>query len=476
MPPDQRPPKPKGRKSDALNGSLNHLSGRSEADSPLLANGFGSLAMPGPFAGTPSNKHGTTTASHGTTVITTTATATTTIAAAASSSNALLLPQPAADSIVAPDCKSNDFSCDSDSDSPSSDNGSDSEGVAPCEPAEKPAKKQPKGLIDGLSKFFTPGNKRKTRVSETNQTAKRTLSEAFKRAARKKKIKVGKKSHHRHYHRHPHQHSSSKLSQQTADKLVKKSRMIHSGINSTNGSSSSTNSTKGSSRSSSSSLSTTSSDRKEQVAGNSGQVKGLFDGLSHLFTAQGEKRQRRPSGLEEYEVPRAEAAAGSSPRPISVPEKVATVSTPTLPAPQAVVACVSSSNPSSGRLHGIALMAPVTRSPSGEVRLVKHTAWSELSLPPPVWRRSGYASKHHHRSSGKRGHHRSKHRRRALGGGSGEGGGGRGRGSAKGKRLAMLCITLRPGACDWLVVSLLDTFYYYYHSIEASHTKSFSIR
>lgn len=380
LPPEQRPPKSKGRKWDGLNGTLNHFSGSEEAPTENTIPG---LITTGPFSGTDLSSD-TTSASHQTT--------------------AQLLPL--ATSIVT-EQGDNEESCDSEPDSPaSSSDESDSDNSIKSESLE--GLKKPKGLIDGLSKFFTPGNKRKTRVSETNKNANQTLSEAFKKAARKKpKSKCAKIK-----------HSSS---QDIAYKLVKKSRMLQAGIG----------------------------DTRTKNTGQ-GQLKGLFDGLSHLFTAQGErkkpiplyvepKRQRRPSGVEETET-----TANSPDKNIKYQLEAGKL--------ESIERIVSEKMNRDPEIPQI-IIPPVPDALAG-LGLERRTLLG-LKLPPPVWRRSGYALKHRKCRSHKHGRRRNRDHM------TGAGRGGRGRGSAKGKRLAMTYRNLRSGACGWLVVSLLDTLLYF---------------
>ncbi|XP_071106625.1 histone acetyltransferase KAT6B-like isoform X1 [Haliotis cracherodii] len=101
---------------------------------------------------------------------------------------------------------------------------------------------KPKGLIDGLSRFFTPSNKRKSRVSLSSLEADL--------AALVSKPKPGRPS----------------KSRQAAKKLLKKSKLLQ--VNKRR--------------------------RFHNCPPGSGQLKGLFDGLSHLFTAQGDRKRNFP--------------------------------------------------------------------------------------------------------------------------------------------------------------------------------------
>ena len=105
---------------------------------------------------------------------------------------------------------------------------------------------KPRGLIDGLSRFFTPSDKRKSRVSLST-------SAGFVKIKSPKNSKVQTKSH--------------SQSRQAASKLIRKSKILQ--VN---------------------------RKRRKQIFDppGSGQLKGLFDGLSHIFTAQGERKRTLP--------------------------------------------------------------------------------------------------------------------------------------------------------------------------------------
>jgi hypothetical protein len=112
---------------------------------------------------------------------------------------------------------------------------------------------KPKGLIDGLSQFFTPSNKRKSRVSlNTDIVLPNKTSDLIV----PNKVQTKPK---------PSQPQSK--TQQAASRLLKKSRVIQAN--------------KGRRR-----------QQKQTGPPGSGQLKGLFDGLSHLFAAPGETRKR----------------------------------------------------------------------------------------------------------------------------------------------------------------------------------------
>ncbi|XP_064627200.1 histone acetyltransferase KAT6A-like isoform X3 [Lineus longissimus] len=115
---------------------------------------------------------------------------------------------------------------------------------------------KPKGLIDGLSQFFTPSNKRKSRVSLNTDIALPNKTGDI--VLPNKEVKVQTKA-------KPTQPQSK--TQQAASRLLKKSRVIQAN--------------KG-------------RQRQQTHTGppGSGQLKGLFDGLSHLFAAPGETRKR----------------------------------------------------------------------------------------------------------------------------------------------------------------------------------------
>lgn len=98
---------------------------------------------------------------------------------------------------------------------------------------------KPKGLVDGLSKFFTPTNKRTSRVSLNSYNADMAAIPKFKKMSDQTKSN----------------------SQQAANRLIKRSKYLQAN-----------------------------KARKNCVEPQvSGQLKGLFDGLSHLYTAQGDR-------------------------------------------------------------------------------------------------------------------------------------------------------------------------------------------
>lgn len=98
---------------------------------------------------------------------------------------------------------------------------------------------KPKGLVDGLSKFFTPTNKRTSRVSLNSYNADLAA------IPKHKKMNDQTKSN----------------SQQAANRLIKRSKYLQANK----------------------------ARRKCLEPPGSGQLKGLFDGLSHLYTAQGDR-------------------------------------------------------------------------------------------------------------------------------------------------------------------------------------------
>ncbi|XP_052765679.1 histone acetyltransferase KAT6B-like isoform X2 [Mya arenaria] len=103
---------------------------------------------------------------------------------------------------------------------------------------------KPKGLVDGLSKFFTPSDKRKSRVSLSSSA---TLVQI--KSSKPTSLMTQTKS----------QSQSCKA----ASKLIRKSKLynVHR------------------------------KRRKLIEPPGTGQLKGLFDGLSHIFTAQGERKR-----------------------------------------------------------------------------------------------------------------------------------------------------------------------------------------
>ena len=129
-------------------------------------------------------------------------------------------------------------------DSRLSSSDSDSDEESTFEPFQTLNK--PRGLIDGLTRFFTPSDKRKSRVSLSSNAA-------FIKIKSPKKSKVQTKNH--------------SQSRQAASRLIRKSKILQ--VN---------------------------RKRRKSDEGppGSGQLKGLFDGLSHIFTAQGERKRSLP--------------------------------------------------------------------------------------------------------------------------------------------------------------------------------------
>lgn len=133
--------------------------------------------------------------------------------------------------------------------SSSSDSETESDSDEPTDAFGNPLKAisgKPKALIDGLTRFFTPTNSRKSRVSLNS------FDDKFATAMLKKKNKSSSQ-----------QQNKSKV-QQAANRLIKKYKGHNKGRKPTSG------------------------------PPGSGQLKGLFDGLSHLFTAQGERKRTIP--------------------------------------------------------------------------------------------------------------------------------------------------------------------------------------
>lgn len=108
---------------------------------------------------------------------------------------------------------------------------------------------KPRGLVDGLSRFFTPSNKRKSRVSLSSVD---NFTAVVKAHIKPKKFDGSQ--------------STANSSQQSVTPSVKQSdnSLAHRGRKKTDG------------------------------PPGSGQLKGLFDGLSHIFVAQGERKRSFP--------------------------------------------------------------------------------------------------------------------------------------------------------------------------------------
>lgn len=143
---------------------------------------------------------------------------------------------------------------------------------------------KPKGLVDGLSRFFTPTNKRKSRVAISSLGDSLTLEEEIQTSQAAS-----------------NSFSGSQLSDQTTlnkkvgnTSFLTESKLKLRGDLSTIPSTSSSPSTKQSSFSSASSTTSTSSLNSHQTVkpSGSGQLKNLFDGLSHLYTASTDSRKR----------------------------------------------------------------------------------------------------------------------------------------------------------------------------------------
>lgn len=107
----------------------------------------------------------------------------------------------------------------------------------------------PKGLFDGLSQFFTPTDKRKSRVSLQSRTFIPVIPKKTNNRHRKTDNSKQNQSH----------------SRKTAFKLIKKSRLM-----------------------------CVKKDKEQKKPENNGQRKCLFDGLSHLYTAQGHRKKDIP--------------------------------------------------------------------------------------------------------------------------------------------------------------------------------------
>ncbi|KAG8188009.1 hypothetical protein JTE90_009885 [Oedothorax gibbosus] len=143
---------------------------------------------------------------------------------------------------------------------------------------------KPKGLVDGLSRFFTPTNKRKSRVAISSLGDSLTLEEEIQTAQAVSNSFSGTQLSDRTTFNTKVSHTS----------FLTESKLKLRGDLSTIPSTSSSPSTKQSSFSSASSTTSTSSVNSHQTVkpSGSGQLKNLFDGLSHLYTASTDSRKR----------------------------------------------------------------------------------------------------------------------------------------------------------------------------------------
>lgn len=140
---------------------------------------------------------------------------------------------------------------------------------------------KPKGLVDGLSRFFTPTNKRKSRVAISSLGDSLTLDEEIQTSQAASNSFSG----------------TPLCDQSTQNKKVGHSDFLTESklkLRRDLPSTSSSPSTKQSSFSSASSTTSTSSVSLNQTVkpSGSGQLKNLFDGLSHLYTASTDSRKR----------------------------------------------------------------------------------------------------------------------------------------------------------------------------------------
>lgn len=147
---------------------------------------------------------------------------------------------------------------------------------------------KPKGLVDGLSRFFTPTNKRKSRVAISSLGDSLTLDGEMQANNAAGHSFSGKQL--------CDQNSVKKICNNSFDnKLLGFSDSSPSGV--INSSPSTFQSSLGFNSSSSFSLFNSSK------PSGSGQIKNLFDGLSHLYTTPADSRKRAPKGLVQNEPP-----------------------------------------------------------------------------------------------------------------------------------------------------------------------------
>lgn len=122
---------------------------------------------------------------------------------------------------------------------------------------ENVARERPAALVDGLSRFFTPSCKRRSRVASNSIGRSLTPTKGLSKAGGRSKSQQ--------------QQGHGSKSQRAANQLVRKSRLLQAN-----------------------------KARKTGRKNKNSAMKGLFDGLSHLFSAEGE---RRKTGTPQYHFP-----------------------------------------------------------------------------------------------------------------------------------------------------------------------------
>uniref|UniRef100_T1ITF4 histone acetyltransferase n=1 Tax=Strigamia maritima TaxID=126957 RepID=T1ITF4_STRMM len=194
---------------------------------------------------------------------------------------------------------------------------------------------KPKGLIDGLTKFFTPTNKRKSRLAGASTSESETQSPTPKMKSSHKTLDTSTSE--RGHKSEPAWTSSRQTSHNNNASSSHPSGFSLKSEHQTNTTSTTTTTVTTNASPSSASLSQTtisnpnggkttsssptSSNSSLHKHPGSGQLKGLFDGLSHLYTTPGETRKRGVNGVQPVYAPpkRGRKSVGSNSSNTSLP-------------------------------------------------------------------------------------------------------------------------------------------------------------
>ncbi|XP_067140041.1 histone acetyltransferase KAT6B-like isoform X3 [Centruroides vittatus] len=166
---------------------------------------------------------------------------------------------------------------------------------------------KPKGLIDGLSKFFTPSNKRKSRVVSTDEPSTSVASINHQQSIQKPEDQTLRRKNGQLLPEKDIANIKISTTNNKSQELCQLSISSSCGLNNQSLlrlSPPSFISSMSSSSTSSSSSASTSLSESSLKHGGSGQLKSLFDGLSHLYTTPSDSRKRDKTTAPNYAPPK----------------------------------------------------------------------------------------------------------------------------------------------------------------------------
>lgn len=166
---------------------------------------------------------------------------------------------------------------------------------------------KPKGLIDGLSKFFTPSNKRKSRVVSNDEPSTSVANVNSQQPTQKSEDQTLRRKNGQLLPEKDIASIKISTSNNKSQELCQLSISSSCGLNNQSLlrlSPPSFISSMSSSSTSSSSSASTSLSESSLKHGGSGQLKSLFDGLSHLYTTPSDSRKRDKTTAPNYAPPK----------------------------------------------------------------------------------------------------------------------------------------------------------------------------